>query len=47
MPQVSKIVKPKPKLNMNLMRENRISDIDGLRKAYASESDAYVHEDTM
>ena len=29
------------------MRVNRISDIDGLRKAYASESGAYVHEDTM
>ena len=32
---------------MNLMRVNRMSDIDGLRKAYASESGAYVHEDTM
>ena len=29
------------------MRVYRISDIDGLRKAYASESGAYVHEDTM
>lgn len=47
MPQVSKIEKPKPKLNMNLMRANRISDIDRLRKAYASESRAYVHGDTM
>ena len=47
MPQVSKIDKPKPKLNINLMKVKRISDIDGLRKAYASESGAYVHEEPM
>ena len=38
MPQVAKVDKAKPKLNMNLMRDFNISDIEGLRRAYASDS---------
>ena len=47
MPQVSKVDKEKPKLNMNPMRSFNISDIEGLRRAYASDAGAYVHGDTM
>ena len=47
MPQVAKVDKAKPKLNMNLMRDFNISDIEGLRRAYASDSGAYVHGDRM
>ena len=47
MPQVAKVDKAKPKLNMNLMRDFNISDIEVLRRAYASDSGAYVHGDRM
>ena len=57
MPQVSKVDaspearelrdKVKPKLNMNLMRDFNISDIEGLRRAYASDSGAYIHGNRM
>ena len=47
MPQVSKVEKVKPKLNMNLMRDFNISDIEGLRRAYASDSGAYIHGNRM
>ena len=43
MPQFAKVDKPKPKLNMYLMRDFNISDIEGLRRAYASDSRAYIH----
>ena len=33
MPQVAKVDKAKPKLNMNLMRDFNISDIEGLKRA--------------
>ena len=47
MPQVSKVEKVKPKLNMNLMRDFNISDIEGLKRAYASDSGAYIHGNRM
>ena len=57
MPQVAKVAaspearelrdKAKPKLNMNLMRDFNISDIEGLRRAYASDSGAYIHGNRM
>ena len=47
MPQVSKVEKAKPKLNMNLMRDFNISDIEGLKRAYASDSGAYIHGNRM
>ena len=47
MPQVSKVDKAKPKLKMNLMRDFNISDIEGLRRAYASDSGAYIHGNRM
>ena len=47
MPQVAKVDKAKPKLNMNLMRDFNISDIEGLKRAYASKSGAYIHGNRM
>ena len=47
MPQVAKVNKEKPKLNMNLMRDFNISDIEGLKRAYASKSGAYIHGNRM
>ena len=47
MPQVSKVEKVKPKLNLNLMRDFNISDIEGLKRAYASDSGAYIHGNRM
>ena len=47
MPQVSKVDKEKPKLNTNLLRDGNISDIDGLRKAYASKSGTHIHGNRM
>ena len=47
MPQVSKVEKVKPKRNMNLMRDLNISDIEGLKRAYASDSGAYIHGNRM
>ena len=47
MSQVAKVDKAKPKLNMNLMKDFNISDVEGLRRAYASDSGAYVHGDRM
>ena len=46
-PQVSKVHKAKPKLNTNLLRGGHISDIDGLRKAYASKSGTHIHGNRM
>ena len=46
-PQVSKVEKVKPKLNMNLIRDFNISDIEGLRRTYASDSGAYIHGNRM
>ena len=45
MPQVAKV--DKPKLNMNLMRGYNISDIDGLKRAYVSDSGAHIHGNRM
>ena len=48
MPQVRELRdKVKPKLNMNLMRDFNISDIEGLKRAYASDSGAYIHGNRM
>ena len=47
MPQVAKVNKEKPKLNMNLMRDFNLSDIEGLKRAYASKSGAYIHGNRM
>ena len=47
MPEMPRPKKPEPNINKNLLRNYNISDIEGLRKAYASPSGAYVHGDRM
>ena len=47
MPEMSRPKKPEPNINKNLLRNYNISDIEGLRKAYASNSGTYIHGNRM